>query len=259
MVVFRRLFLCAARSFFNPFQHLFAGQLDFLQKLPRRHPARALSVNDDLLQRVGGRYRHIGFFPDFMDGFFDILVSRLRFLRKDDVNIMIIENAFLPAFHTVSVEDEDQRAAVKALVIAQNIHQEVPGAFDINLRKLAQHFPGKNDIIAVNQKIAFPRLAPIRLCRTGAFHQASWGCFFPVALLIALFALRLAVLIIGALENFFQLFFADKGFRRLFSFPDKIFCVAALGYPGRFFFVCTAFFRRQRNRFEVHIILYLIP
>ena len=107
MVVFRKLFLCAARSFFNPFQHLFAGLLDFLQKLPRRHPARALSVNNDLFQRVGGRYRHIGFFPDFMDGFFDILVSRLRFLPKDDVNIMIIEN------DTVSVEDEDQRAAVK--------------------------------------------------------------------------------------------------------------------------------------------------
>lgn len=172
---------------------------------------------------------------------------------------MIIENAFLPAFHTISVEDEDQRAAVKALVIAQNIHQEVPGAFDINLRKLAQHFPGKNDIIAVNQKIAFPRLAPIRLCRTGAFHQAPCGRFFPVALLIALFALRLAVLIIGALENFFQLFFADKGFRRLFSFTDKIFCAAALRYPGRFFFVCTAFFRRQRNCFKVHIILHLIP
>ena len=59
-------------------------------KIPRRIQPAALPTDDDLFQTVGGRYHHRIFPPIFMGKFLDVLVSCLRFFRKDYMNVVVI-------------------------------------------------------------------------------------------------------------------------------------------------------------------------
>ena len=85
----------------------------------------------------------------------NILVCGLRFLRIDHFYIMIFHGGSGIPLHLISIVDQDQPASLIALIIAQDIHQLIPGAVQVDLRKLPQLRPCENNIIAVHQQIFF--------------------------------------------------------------------------------------------------------
>ena len=88
----------------------------------------------------------------------DVLVRRLRLLRIDHMDVVVIQNFRLMALYPVGVEHHDHLTARRALIVAQNILQQAAGAVHVPLCQLPKLLPGKNDVVAVHQKIPVPAL-----------------------------------------------------------------------------------------------------
>lgn len=90
-----------------------------------------------------------------MHGLFNILVRRLRFFCINHINIVIFKDLSRIPLHFVGIKDKNQCILFKSLIIAQNIHQRIAGAGNIDFRQASQLIPGKDNVVAVNQQIAF--------------------------------------------------------------------------------------------------------
>ena len=88
----------------------------------------------------------------------DVLIRRLRLLRIDHMDVVVIQNFRFMALYPVGVEHHDHLTARRALIVAQNILQQAAGAVHVPLCQLPKLLPGKNDVVAVHQKIPVPAL-----------------------------------------------------------------------------------------------------
>ena len=88
-----------------------------------------------------------------MGGLFDIEVSCLRLLCIDDIDVVPAEDFALAACHLVGVKDEDDLLGPVTRKIGQDIHQLIPGGFDVAKGQLSQILPGKDNVVAVDQQI----------------------------------------------------------------------------------------------------------
>ena len=70
---------------------------------------------------------------DLMYCLFDILIRSLRLFRVDDINIVVFLYFTHLPLHFVCVKNKDQRLLFIPLVIAEYIHQFVPGRLNIHL------------------------------------------------------------------------------------------------------------------------------
>ena len=61
------------------------------------------------------------------------------------------------SLHFVGIKHQDQDTFPVSLIIAQNIHQLVPGPVNRSLGQLPQLLPGKHDVVTVHQKILLLR------------------------------------------------------------------------------------------------------
>ena len=71
-----------------------------------------------------------------MGEFLDVLIRRLRLLRIDHMDVVIIQDLRLMALYPVGVEYHDHLTARRALVVAQDILQQAAGGVHVFLRKL---------------------------------------------------------------------------------------------------------------------------
>lgn len=78
---------------------------------------RARSHNDDLLETVRGSHRYVAVVADPVNRFLDVLVSRLRLFRINDMNIMVHADLTLVAFYFVGIKDKNQRHFFISLII----------------------------------------------------------------------------------------------------------------------------------------------
>ena len=96
-----------------------------------------MSQNDDLLQGVRGCYCDPVFPSNLVYGLFNILVCGLRFFCVNHIDIVIFHHLTCIAFHFVGVVYEDQCIFLISLIIAENIHEFVPGCFDAGIGKVS--------------------------------------------------------------------------------------------------------------------------
>ena len=91
----------------------------------------------------------------------NILVCGLRLLGVNHMNIMVFQHGTQTPLDLVGVKDQNQSPPKISLVITADIHELVPGTVNVHLSQAAQFLPGKNDIVAVHQKIflSFPAWA----------------------------------------------------------------------------------------------------
>ena len=102
-------------------------------EIPRRIQPAALAADDDLFQAVRRRHHHRIFPPVFMGKFFNILIGRLRLLRKDHMDVVIIRHLRLVSLHPVGIKHSDNLDAAASLVITENIQQFSAGTVDVEL------------------------------------------------------------------------------------------------------------------------------
>ncbi len=119
-------------------------------------------------------------------GFFDVEVRCLRFLRIDNVNVMIPQHLAFSSCHTVGIEDHNDVFSAVAGVIREDVQQPVPCRLDVRGRQLLELLPGKNNVVSVHQQeflhglplrrplSAICRSAPPRGC-PGALLRRSRG------------------------------------------------------------------------------------
>ena len=58
-------------------------------------------------------------------------VRRFCFLRVDHMDVVVLLDGARTARHPVGVEHKDEVAFLVALIVAQNVHQLMPGGFQI--------------------------------------------------------------------------------------------------------------------------------
>ena len=133
--------------------HLAFGKDDFLQEHLRRHAESPCAEDDDLFDGIRCRHGDSVFFSEDMGSLFDIEVSCLRLLCIDDIDVVPAEDFALAACHLVGVKDEDDLLGSVTRKIGQDIHQLIPGGFDVAKGQLSQILPGKDDVVAVDQQI----------------------------------------------------------------------------------------------------------
>ena len=74
------------------------------------------------------------------------------------MDVVIFLNFLDTARNLVGIEDNDDADLPESLIIAQNVHELVAGRIDIDGGELTQLVPGKDDIVAVDEKIFVFRL-----------------------------------------------------------------------------------------------------
>ena len=111
----------------------------------------ALSDNNNLFKPVGGDDCHIIFLSILMSEPLNIPVCRLCLLGIYHMYIMIIQHLCLMALQAVSIKHGNQITLLHCLVITQNIQKLSSCSVQINLCKLFQFLPGKDNVIAVYQ------------------------------------------------------------------------------------------------------------
>ena len=89
---------------------------------------------------------------DGVGGFFNIGVRRLRFFGVDHIDVVVFAHFPHVAGHLVSVEYQNHLAVPVALVIAQQVHQQLTGGVQTLLGRFLQLVPGEDDVVAVHQQ-----------------------------------------------------------------------------------------------------------
>ena len=72
--------------------------------------------------------------------------------------------------HPVGVKHQNQLAGMKALIVAQHVHQRLPGILQAHPGHLLQIRPGKNDVVSVHQQHF---LARVRYAHRAAVHRRT--------------------------------------------------------------------------------------
>ena len=90
---------------------------------------------------------------------------------------MVFRNLCGMSRHPVGVKNNHKTALAYGLIVAEQIHKPASGSVHIVLCQLPQLLPGKNNIIAVHQKIFLSGL----LLLVGTGHRAAVGCSTPAS------------------------------------------------------------------------------
>ena len=90
---------------------------------------------------------------------------------------MVFRNLRGMSRHTVGVKNHHKTALAYGLIVAEQIHKPSSGSVHIVQGQLPQLLPGKDNIVAVHQKIFLSGL----LLLVGAGHRAAVGCGAPAS------------------------------------------------------------------------------
>ena len=127
-------------------------------EFPGRDALRAVAEDDELLERVRGRHAHAPSAAQLVGDALDVLVGRLRLLRIDDVEVVVFFHRAQSLGHAVGVEDEDERAAAVGLVVAQQVHQQMPRRVEVVTRDFLQLVPREENVVPVHEQEFLRRL-----------------------------------------------------------------------------------------------------
>ena len=140
-----------------------------------------MAQNNHLLQIVRSGHPHLVPLGDGVGGFFNIGVRRLRLFGIDHIDVVIFAHFPQVAGHLVGVENQNHLTAPVALIIAEQIHQQLAGGIQALLGQVFQLVPGENDIVAVHQQKLLPvGVGPLPQRGRGFFRRRL--LFFPPGL-----------------------------------------------------------------------------
>ena len=112
-----------------------------------------MAQDNELFQVVGGGHPHPVLLGDLVGGPLDIGIGRLRLLGIDHVDIFVpLHGAGVP-LHLVGVEHQDHHALFEPLIVAEDIHEHMPGGLQVPLRHLLELLPGEDHVVAVHQQV----------------------------------------------------------------------------------------------------------
>ena len=116
----------------------------------------ALAKDDQLFHAVGRGNAHTVVFSDLVRGFFNIGVCRFRFLRIDNVDIIICHYLFLVKRDAVGVKNQNNTALAHALIVAENIHQKPACRVEMVGGDGFELVPCKDYIVPIHKQIFRP-------------------------------------------------------------------------------------------------------
>ena len=112
-----------------------------------------MAQNDDLFHAIGGGHTDAAALADLMGDTLDEHISGLGFPGVDHMDIVVLLYAAGAARHTVGIKHKDEHALLKALIVAEDVHQPVAGRFQAFFGECVQLVPCKDDVVAVHQQV----------------------------------------------------------------------------------------------------------
>ena len=147
------------RVFLSDFVEKFAdfcvNGIDLTFKLRRRHSQNAEANRRELNKIIRRNDPHSVILADFRYKLFDINVAQLPLLGVNNMNIVKVKSLARISRHLVCIENEHDVIFRIRTVIAKNFHQPLSRRSEVGIGKAFQLVPCKNNIIAVNENIAF--------------------------------------------------------------------------------------------------------
>ena len=127
-----------------------------------------MAQNDDLFHAIGGGHADAAALADLMGDTLDEHIGGLGFPGVDHMDIVVLLYAAGAARHTVGIKHKDEHALLKALIVAEDVHQPVAGRFQALFGECVQLVPCKDDVVAVHQQV-FGLDLPLLGVEIGAF------------------------------------------------------------------------------------------
>ena len=115
-----------------------------------------MAQDDELLRAVRRGHPDPVLPGDLIGGLLDIAVGGLGLLGIDHVDVVVFGHRARVALDLVGVKDHDDHAFAEALVVGQDVQQQLPGGVQTALSRRLQLVPGVDDVVAVHQQVFRP-------------------------------------------------------------------------------------------------------
>lgn len=142
--------------FSNQFGDLSLGLLYLQLECPGGNTQGTMPQNDHLFQAIRSGNPYPMFLADLIGDPLDIGISSFGLLGVYHMNALVFFHRPRIVRDFIGVKNEDQLDLFECLEVCQNIHQHQPGSTEIGPCQRGQFLPGKDDIVAVHQKILRP-------------------------------------------------------------------------------------------------------